>query len=173
MMAIMEAHRPIIQAVFAGFMTVASLSTWADTPAPISATPSLAAASTETNAPPAAAAPADSGTTAAAPSNQIWECTTKGLRTFSNNPCGTNPTVRQLNPINVMEPAPVYHVTHTYSPPVLPTPIRNNYSPQPSDAPDETYADNGYNGYPSYVVVTRAHHVRPNNPHNHPHPHHP
>jgi hypothetical protein len=170
MIVIMDARKPIIQAIFVGFMTMAALATWADTPAPISAASLPAPASTDTAAP--AAAPA--GTTAAAsPSNQIWECTTKGLRTFSNNPCGTNSTVRQLNPINVMEPAPVYHVTHPYAPPVSPTPIRSSYNPPASDNPDETSTDNAYNGYPTYVVVTRAHRRRPNNAHNRPHPHHP
>jgi hypothetical protein len=170
MMGIMDAHRPIITAVFAGFLTVAGLSSWADAPGGISAAPPSAVAPTGSATP--AAAPAG-GATAAAPSNQIWECTTKGLRTFSSNPCGTNSTVRQLNPINVMEPAPAYHVTHTYAPPASPSPVRSSYNPQPSDNPDETYADNASNGYPAYVVVTRAHRLRPNNSHNHPHPHHP
>jgi len=153
MMGNMNAHRTIIKAVFAGFMTAAAVSTWADAPAPPSAVPA--------------------STTTAAPSNQIWECTTNGLRTFSNNPCGTKSTVRQLNPINVMEPPPVYHVTHTYAPPASSTPVRSNYNPPPADSPEDTYTDNAVNAYPTYVVVTRAHRLRPNNAHNHPHPHHP
>lgn len=169
MMGNMDAHRPIIKAVFAGFMTVAAFSTWADAPAPNSSAPATEPTPTETAVP----APALSAT-AGGPSNQIWECTTNGLRTFSNNPCGTKSTVRQLNPINVMEPPPVYHVTHTYVPPAPPAPARNNYAAPASDNPDDTNTDNAYNGgYPTYVVVTRAHHLRPNNAHNHPHPHHP
>lgn len=173
MIGAMDAHRAIIHAVFAGFMTVAASSVWAaDVPAPSSSLPPSAVAPIETAAAPAAAPPA--ATTAAAPGNQIWECTTNGVRTFSSNPCGAKSTVRQLNPINVMEPPPMYHVTHTYVPPAAPASDRSNYSPSAPDIPDETYADNAYNGgYPAYVVVNRAHHVRSNNAHHRPHPHHP
>jgi hypothetical protein len=169
MMRMMDAQRPIINAVFAGFMTVAALSAWADAPVPTSAPPVAAATATE-NSP---AAPPTVASATPGPSNQIWECTTKGLRTFSNNPCGANSTVRQLNPINVMEPQPTYHVTHTYAPAVTPAPVRNYDAAPASENADETYTENAYNGYPGYVVVTRAHRVRPNNAHNHPHPHHP
>jgi hypothetical protein len=94
------------------------------------------------------------------------------LRTFSNNPCGTKSTVRQLNPINVMEPAPVYHVTHTYAP-STPPPAPVQYSYPVQDNTDETYPDNANAGYPTYIVVPRARHLRPHNARSHPHPHHP
>jgi hypothetical protein len=109
--------------------------------------------------------------TTAAPSNQIWECTTNGLRTFSNNPCGTKSTVRQLNPINVMEPAPPYAVTHTYAPSARVAPA-SSYSYPTQDSSDATYTDNANYGYPVYVVVPRARRLRANEPHNHPRPPH-
>jgi hypothetical protein len=37
---------------------------------------------------------------------QIWECTTKGVKTFSNNPCGEKSTLLDVGPINSMSPPP-------------------------------------------------------------------
>jgi hypothetical protein len=115
---------------------------------------------------------ADAPAVAAPSATKIWECTTKGVRTFSSNPCGTNPTVRELSPINVMEPAPVpmYRVTHTYAPAQTTQSPDTAYSNQP--ATDAVSTDGAYNGYPGYVVVTRSHRVRQNSARNHPHPHH-
>jgi hypothetical protein len=127
-----------------------------------------AKAASDTAAPPAAVS-------APVPGNQIWECTTNGLRTFSNNPCGTKSSIRQLNPINVMEPAPVYRVTHAYAPAAAPpAPSSMNYSYPSQDSGDDTYPDAANSAYPGYIVVARTHRVRPHvaAPH-HPHPHHP
>ena len=130
----------------------------ADAPAVVLPASSVTAApAAEATAPPAA--------------NKIWECTTKGVRTFSSNPCGTNPTVRELNPINVMEPPPVpmYRVTHTYAPSAALPPAESGYPTQTSG--DSVSTDNAYNGYPGYVIVTRSHRARPNSARTHPHPH--
>jgi hypothetical protein len=105
-----------------------------------------------------------------APANQIWECTTKGVRTFSSNPCGEHPTVRELNPINVMEPAPMYRVTHTYSTPAAQTGA--NYSISTPDDGEGSYADNAYNATPAYIVVNRSHRLRNGARRNHVRPHH-
>jgi hypothetical protein len=63
-----------------------------------------------------------------ASANQIWECTTNGQRTFSDKPCGGHATLREMNPLNVMNPAP-------RSPPAWP------YQPDSSNAPDYYYPD--------------------------------
>jgi hypothetical protein len=163
-MTSMQRPKYFIGAVFAGIALTANIA-MAD--APVAATavaPPPNPVATDATTPAAAAAPASS--------NQIWECTTNGLRTFSSNPCGTKSTVRQLNPINVMEPPPVYHVTHTYAP-STPPPAAVQYSYPAQDNADETYPDNAYAGYPTYIVVPRAHHPRPHNGRSHPHPHHP
>jgi hypothetical protein len=164
-MTSMQTPKYFIGAVFAGIALTAGMAAMADAPIAASAV-----------APPRNPVAADAATPAAvaapASSNQIWECTTNGLRTFSSNPCGTKSTVRQLNPINVMEPAPVYHVTHTYAPSTPPpAPVQYNYPAQ--DNADETYPDNANAGYPTYIVVPRARHQRPHNARSHPHPHHP
>jgi hypothetical protein len=161
----MQAHRHCVHGLFAALaLTTAVTAMAADAPAPsATAVPSPAKAPGEPAAP---AAPA----TAAAPGTQIWQCTTHGVRTFSSNPCGTKSTLRELSPINVMEPAPAYHVTHTNTSPPAAT---ANYSYPAEDSSDANTADNGYNGYPGYIVVPRAHRVRSNPAHNHPRPHHP
>jgi hypothetical protein len=164
MMGVMEMCRRNIRLILAGFALVLSAAARADSPAP--ATPAPPPPSTE-----AANAPAP------APSNQIWECTTNGVRTFSSNPCGTKSTVRQLNPINVMEPAPVYRPAPGYAPTMVTPPAPARYSYPEQDSTDESTTDNAYSGYPGVIVVPRARHVRPNNlrphPQPHPHPHHP
>lgn len=41
-----------------------------------------------------------------APGGQIWQCTTKGVKTFSNNPCGDKSTLLDVGPINTMNAMP-------------------------------------------------------------------
>jgi hypothetical protein len=106
----------------------------------------------------AAGAPIASG-------SQIWECTTNGLRTFSDKPCGGNATLREMNPLNVMNPAPM-------SPPARPYPPA--YTPEPNNAPE--YYDPGAPdtvvssypvvvGYPYFVRTRPDHTHRPYHPH--------
>jgi hypothetical protein len=52
----------------------------------------------------------------AALSGQIWECTTRGVKTFSNNPCGEKSTLLEVGPINTMHPPPAPHYARAYSP---------------------------------------------------------
>ena len=176
MMCNMETYRSIIRLVFAGLVMNWGATAWAETPASAGTAAPEAAVSTSAANSAAATAPSP------APSNQIWECTTNGLRTFSNNPCGTKSTVRQLNPINVMEPATIYRPAPSY-PQTMPSypqtmmpssaPVRYSYPEQ--DNGDEAATDNAYSGYPGVIVVSRARHVRPNiaRAHPRPHPHHP
>jgi hypothetical protein len=171
MMSAMEMCRRNIRPILAGLVMVSSAAAWANSPAPaVPATPASLPAS------PATAGTATANAPTPAPSNQIWECTTNGLRTFSNNPCGTKSTVRQLSPINVMEPAPVYRPALSYAQTMAspPAPVRYSY-PEQDNNTDEPTTDNAYGGYPGVIVVPRARHVRPNNvrPHPQPHPHHP
>jgi hypothetical protein len=169
MMCNMETYRSIIRLVFAGLAMNLSATALAETPALAGTVAPAATVSTSAPSPAPATAPSP------APSNQIWECTTNGLRTFSNNPCGTKSTVRQLNPINVMEPAAIYRPAPSYPQTMMasPAPVRYNYPEQ--DNGDEPATDNAYGGYPGVIVVQRARHVRPNiaRTHPQPHPHHP
>ena len=49
-------------------------------------------------------------------SGQIWECTTNGQKTFSNNPCGDKPSLREVGPINTMDPTPLFAPSRSYEP---------------------------------------------------------
>jgi hypothetical protein len=171
MMGVMEMCRSNIRLIVAGLGMVLGAAAWADTPGP--ATPATAASTPS----PVAAGTASADASTPAPSNQIWECTTNGVRTFSSNPCGTKSTVRQLNPINVMEPAPIYRPAPGYAPTMRSPAAPDRYSNPEQDSADEPTTDNAYSGYPGVIVVPRARHVRPNNvrphPQPHPHPHHP
>jgi len=40
----------------------------------------------------------------ALPPGQVWECSEKGQRVFSDKPCGAHASIRQLNAINTMAP---------------------------------------------------------------------
>ena len=59
--------------------------------APIPA-PTFAAAQIQTSAPPME------------PTNRVWECTINGQKTFSDAPCGDKSSVREIGPINRMDP---------------------------------------------------------------------
>jgi hypothetical protein len=111
-------------------------------------------------------------TSQASPQNgQIWECTTNGQKTFSNNPCGAKSTVLDIGPVNTMEATPPFHAGRSYAPPP------SGYAPEYSSAPDDTYANaqgsadsSGatYFGVP-YAVRIKPQHRRPDYRHeNHP-----
>jgi hypothetical protein len=51
-----------------------------------------------------------------AAAGQIWECTTNGQKTFSNNPCGEKSSLREIGPINTMDPTPVFSQPRSYQP---------------------------------------------------------
>jgi hypothetical protein len=108
-------------------------------------------------APPANAIPADS---APHSTGQIWECTIHGEKTFSNNPCGDNPSLREVAPINTMEATRVLPRARTY-----PT---NNGGYADNYAPDDAYSsapETSSNGYPVYVGVPVVEHRRPDRNH--------
>jgi hypothetical protein len=62
---------------------------------------------------------------------RVWECTVNGQRTFSDSPCGTTSTIRQLSEINRMDPTPAPPSVTYYSPP-SPS-YEPNYTAQPYD----------------------------------------
>jgi hypothetical protein len=57
---------------------------------------------------------------------RVWECAVNGHRTFSDSPCGTTSTIRQLSETNRMDPTPV------------PPPVTYYNPPSPSYAPNYT-----------------------------------
>jgi hypothetical protein len=134
---------------------------------PSPAEPALPAAP----APAVAARPTQSATAPAAPINQIWECTTNGQRTFSDKPCGDKPSLRELNPINVMDPTPTLPPTRAYQP--------QAYQPQIDYPPEYSYPvaqESAETSYPVLVAFpynarlnARRHPDRAHRPYKHAH----
>jgi hypothetical protein len=135
-------------------------------PASVSALPSAPPALSDAAALPAAPAmpesvPATAPATAAAldqavlvaaqqaPSNQIWSCTTNGVKTFSNNPCGERSTLLEFAPINTMESTRVA-IARAYPPDSRSAPnYANQDAPQSTDDSSAAYGVVG--GVPYYV----------------------
>ena len=114
--------------------------------APIAA-PLLAAAPAPPAIAPAAAEPAG---------GQIWECTTNGQKTFSDKPCGSKATLRELSSINIMNPTAAW-------------PSARSFPPEPEYAPD--YSDpsppqeSTSVAYPVYIGVPYREHRKPDHVH--------
>jgi hypothetical protein len=102
---------------------------------------------------------------------QIWECTTKGVKTFSNNPCGEKSTLLEVSPINTMSATPAVHYAHAYGSEPRYAP---GYPDQGAPADEEQYSeDSGAEaGGNSYTVLQGfVAHRRPERSHRPP-PHH-
>jgi hypothetical protein len=135
-------------------------------PAPASAPeaiPAVAAASSPPNA------VTQAGAQSEARPGQIWACTTKGVKTFSNNPCGENSSLLEVGPINTMNPTMPVHYARA-------DPAQPRYAPPYSDAATQSYADDdpeqeGYeNGANSYTIVQGVAVLPRRRPaHHHPH----
>ena len=104
------------------------------------------------------------------PAGQIWQCTTKGVKTFSNNPCGEKSTLLDVGPINTMSATPAIHyVRASGSEPRY----SQGYSDQGAAADEQSSDDYGAEaGANSYTVVQGARfvaHRRPEHFHRPPH----
>jgi hypothetical protein len=109
--------------------------------------PSLEPASPPEQVQPVAAPPVQSG--------QIWECTANGQRTFSSKPCGDKSTLRDVGPVNIMNPTPILQPGRTYQ-------ADANYTPDYS-YPDTQETAN--NSYPVVVGIPYAVRMRPERTH--------
>jgi len=85
---------------------------------------------------------------------QIWECTTNGVKTFSNSRCGSTAILRDVGPINVMDASPVASNVHWYGPDSNDAP---DYYPAPAQPAD--------NSYPAVVGIPYLERRRPQHPH--------
>jgi hypothetical protein len=88
---------------------------------------------------------------------QIWECRINGIRTFSDNPCGDKSSLREIGPINRMDPTPILPLSRSY---VLESSGQPKYSYSSQQAEsypsDQQSADDSYpadNSYPVFVGV--------------------
>ena len=81
---------------------------------------------------------------------QIWECTTNGVKTFSNNPCGDKSALLEVGPVNGMSPAPAMHYARAYLP-------EQRYAPgsdQSTSADAEDYSEQyGADTGANYTIV--------------------
>ena len=77
------------------------------------------------------------------PPGQVWQCVHDGHKIFSDAPCGSGATIRQLNDVNVMHSSPPTHALE-YLPGVANAP----YAAHPEDEAAEEAAD----GSPVYVT---------------------
>ena len=109
----------------------------------------------------------------AAPGGQIWECTTRGVKTFSNNPCGEKSTLLEVGPVNTMIPTPAPQYARAYGP-------APHYATAYTD-PGASYDEDDYSdqagsetGGDTYTIVQGGAFVPRRHPsHPHPHPHRP
>jgi hypothetical protein len=145
-------------------------------PTPAAAAPEPAPVSAALPEPDPAQVPAPAPMQAAvepeAPSGQIWVCTTKGVKTFSNNPCGEKSTLLDVGPINTMNATPLNRNPRRYEPEPRYAPAYNDQAPAPDDYSDQTGSDTGANSYTivqglAFVPRRHAeHHHRPPYHHN-------
>jgi hypothetical protein len=115
-------------------------------PTPVAQTVPLAAASSVpsgstvpaiamTQTPPASTTPTQPNTPLSETRTvQIWTCTTKGVKTFSNNPCGENSSLLEVGPINTMNPATPMRSARSY-------PAPPQYTAPYGDATGQSYTD--------------------------------
>jgi hypothetical protein len=83
---------------------------------------------------------------------QIWECMTKGVKTFSNNPCGEKSTLLDVGPINTMPPAPT-HYARAYGPDPRYAAGYPDQSAPADDYSDQNAADTDGNSYSTVLGV--------------------
>jgi hypothetical protein len=103
---------------------------------------------------------------------QIWECITKGVKTYSNNPCGEKSTLLDVSPINTMPATPVIHYARAYGSDPRYAP---GYADQGAPADDEQDSDDygAEAGGNSYTIIQGAGFVARRRPeHSHRPPHH-
>jgi hypothetical protein len=128
---------------------------------PPASPPALPAATTAQAAPPAAQPDSvpmspqpPQAQTAAAPdvqAGQIWECMAKGVKTFSNNPCGEKSTLLDVGPVNTMSPTAPHYARAYGSEPRYAAGYPDQSTPDDAeDNSDQYAADSGGN---SYTVV--------------------
>jgi hypothetical protein len=94
------------------------------------------------------------------PTNQIWECTTNGQKTFSNNPCGDKSSLREVGPINTMDPTPIFAPARSYEP-------QSSYQPEYSYPSTQESADTSYPMVVASPFYERRLPVHTHRPHDH------
>jgi hypothetical protein len=102
------------------------------------------------------------------PTSRVWQCTINGQKTFSDAPCGDKASVREIGPINGMDPSPVLSRTPSYG-------REASYPPEysyPGEQPDSNAGEQPLagNSYPVFVGIPIHERRRPDHAHR-PHEH--
>jgi hypothetical protein len=142
-------------------------------PPPAASVPPTALTAAAIPAPTVAAAPVESAAAPVPTGGHVWECTTNGQKTFSDNPCGAKSTLREISPINIMSSASARPLARAYGPQSNYAPD-SNYSPESNNEPEPSYApDNSYSGsqeysngaYPVLIGIPNRNRARPDHTH--------
>ena len=118
----------------------------------------------------AAAAPLQASDQPEAPGGQIWVCTTKGVKTYSNNPCGEKSTLLEVGPINTMSATPLNRYPRGYDPQPRYAPAYNDQAAHAEEYSDQYGSDTGASSYavvPGLAYVPRRHIDHPHRPPSH------
>jgi hypothetical protein len=84
---------------------------------------------------------------------QIWECTINGQKTFSDYRCGDKASLREIGPINIMDPTPAVPHPRSYAQESSAQPRYYEPSQQADSYPSEQQsADDSYSVDDSYPV---------------------
>jgi hypothetical protein len=102
------------------------------------------------------------------PTSRVWQCTINGQKTFSDAPCGDKASVREIGPINRMDPSPVLSRTPSYG-------REESYQPEysyPGEQPDSNAGEQPLAGnpYPVFIGIPIHERRRPDHAHR-PHEH--
>jgi hypothetical protein len=137
-------------------------------PAALRAEPAVLSSSAVDSAadPARTAADAWPTTSPAVPSGQIWECTTNGLKTFSNNPCGDRSSLREVGPINTMAATPEVRYVRANGPDPRYAP---EYVDEGAYADQDAYSDPAAESRGGSYTVTQGFAYLPRRRAEHPH----
>jgi hypothetical protein len=102
------------------------------------------------------------------PTNQIWECTINGQKAFSDSPCGKDSSLREIGPVNRMDPTPILRQARSYEPESS-YPPEYPYQNEQEDANSRVQEFAG-GSYPVFVTTPFHEHRKPDHPHR-PHGH--
>jgi hypothetical protein len=101
------------------------------------------------------------------PAGQIWQCITKGVKTFSNNPCGEKSTQLDVGPINTMSAVPAIHYArraYGAEPRYSAGYVDQSASADTDEYPDESAAETGGD---SYTIIQGARFIPRRRPEHH------
>ena len=147
-------------------------STAPSSPAPAAAAPESAPASPVSEPDPLQVptpAPMQAAAQPEAQGGQIWVCTTKGVKTYSNNPCGEKSTLLDVGPINTMNATPPNRYPRGYEPQPRYAPAYNDQAPAADDYSEQYESETGATSYTIVQGLAFVPRRRAEHPHRPPH----